>query len=52
VFRWLWFCDSPELITVAVTNFFGIVKTAELASQGFWTFDRTAIVILGRIAAL
>jgi hypothetical protein len=39
-------------IYVGVTNFFGIVKTAELASQGFWTFDRTAIVILGRIAAL
>jgi hypothetical protein len=37
---------------LSVTNFFGIVKTAELASQGFWTFDRTAIVILGRIAAL
>ena len=35
-----------------VTNFFGIVKIAELASQGFWTFGRTAVVILGRIAAL
>ena len=35
-----------------VTNFFGIVKIAELASQGFWPFDRTAIVIRSRIAAL
>jgi hypothetical protein len=35
-----------------VTNFFGIVKIAELASQGFLAFDRTPIVIRSRIAAL
>lgn len=46
---------NPVLSTLArviVTNFFGIVKIAELASQGFWPFDRTAIVIRSRIAAL
>lgn len=39
-------------LPLVVTNFFGIVKMAELASQGFWPFDRTPIVIRGRIAAL
>jgi hypothetical protein len=41
-----------QLHLLGVTNFFGIVKIAELASQGFWMFDRTAIVICSRIAAL
>ena len=41
-----------QLARVLVTNFFDIVKLAELASQGFWPFDRTAIVIRSRIAAL
>ena len=36
----------------SVTNFFGIVKIAELASQGFWPFDRAPVVIRSRIAAL
>ena len=43
---------TVKFFNEAVTNFFGIVKLAELASQGFWTFDRTAIVICSRIAAL
>jgi hypothetical protein len=38
--------------SLPVTNFFVIVKIAELASQGFWPFGRTAIVIRSRIAAL
>jgi len=37
---------------VIVTNFIDVVKLAELTSQGIWMFDRTAIVICSRIAAL
>jgi len=36
----------------AVTNFFGIVKIAELPSQAFRVFGRTRIVIRSQIAAL
>jgi hypothetical protein len=39
-------------LPVTVANFFGIVKTAAPASQGFCPFDRTGIVIRRRIAAL
>ena len=35
-----------------VTNLIVIVKTLKLASQGFLIFDRTGVVICGRIAAL
>lgn len=37
---------------VIVTDLIAAVKLAELASQGFWAFDRTPIVIRSRIAAL
>jgi hypothetical protein len=38
--------------TVAVTNFFLIVRTAELASEDFLGVDRTGGVICGQIAML
>jgi hypothetical protein len=37
---------------LSVTDFFGIVLLADLASQGFQEFDHIGVVICGRIAAL
>ena len=36
----------------SVTNFFLIILLAELASSSFFQFDRTLIVICGRITAI
>ena len=39
-------------LVVGVTNFFGVVKTAEVASHGFSGFARAPIVFCDRITAL
>jgi len=36
----------------SVTHFFLVVRTAELASYGFWQFDRTGVVFCNQIAML